>query len=56
MGLGGSSTSIAVARRESVFPKGGEEYVERVWGASKNGSLGARARFDCIFEAPSKGF
>ena len=56
IGLGGSSTSIAVARRDSVFPEGGEEYVERVWGASKNGSLGARARFGCIFEAPSKGF
>ena len=39
-----------------MFVEGGEECIERVWGASKNGSLGARARFDCTFEALSKGF
>lgn len=55
MGLGGSSTSVGVTRGDSVIAEG-EERIERVGGASKNGSLGARARFGSMFEALSKGF
>ena len=53
--IGGSSVSATFTRRDSVFGEG-EECIKRVDGPSKNGSLGARARFCFTFEALSEGF